>query len=958
MKGSGRDDVRFDRVTRQIYSTDASMYQMDPLGVVFPRHADDVQAIVETAGRHMAPVLPRGGGTSLAGQCVGEAVVLDFSPRMNKVLELNLEEKWVRVQPGVVQDQLNAFLAPHGYGFGPDTSTSNRATIGGMAGNDSSGARSLVYGMTHDHTIETRVVLSDSSLATFGPLDLNELEAKLRMETLEGHIYRIALKTAEANRDEIEKRLPRIQRRVSGYKLDELLGKEQTNLARLMVGSEGTLAVITELKMGIIPLPKMKALLVAQFTDMIKAVEADNLILGHGPAAMELVDDTIINEALASPAFRGGIDFLHPKTGGLIIVEFHGDTAAELEDRLAKLEADLKRNKMGHAYVRAMTAPEQARVWSLRKAGLGLLMGHRSEAKPLPFVEDTAVDPARLADYLKDFSRLISRHGLKAGYYGHASVGCLHIRPFIDLKQPDGKEKMMSIFNEVADLVAHYGGTVAGEHGDGLARSWLIEKMYGSKLYQAFREIKSVFDPNNIMNPGKIVDAPGPMENLRWGVPVKNPIKTFLDFNRDGGYAFAVEMCNGNGNCRKLDQGTMCPSFQVTRQDRHSTRGRANALRGILHGSMDSRAYSRKGLHQVMELCLECKACKTECPSKVDMAKFKYEFLHSYHRTHGVPLRSRIFARVEQASRLASALAPFSNWIINSPINRWLMARIGITSRRKLQTFTRKRFSRWFARRKGPAPAVDSAGREPQEVVFFLDTFVEYNTPSLGRDTLEILEKAGCRVIIPERKCCGRPMISKGLLDEARENARFNIAVLKPYAERGLPIVGVEPSCILAIRDDYRDLVPGPDADLVASQALTIDEFLARLCDEGRLSFPGSKAPDGGPEKREILLHGHCHQKALVGTGPTLKVLRSIPGAKVSEINSGCCGMAGSFGYESEHYEISMAIGEQRLFPAVRGAGPEATVVADGMSCRQQISHGTGHKSRHLVEVVAEALRD
>jgi FAD/FMN-containing dehydrogenase/Fe-S oxidoreductase len=947
-----RGEVRFDKLSRQLYSTDASMYQIEPLGVVHPLDEEDLLTVVELAGQHALPVLPRGGGTSLAGQCVGRAVMMDLATHLNKVLELNTEEGWARVQPGVVQDQLNAYLAPHGFAFGPDTSTSNRATIGGMTGNNSCGARSILYGKTVDHVLEAEAILSDGSQALFRSLDAAALDVKLRAESLEGHIYREVLRIARENKDEVAARFPKILRRVSGYNLDEVLRENvPLNLAKLLVGSEGTLAVWKALKVRIVPLPKAKALLVAQFDDMIKAVEADTLILAHQPAAMELVDDTIINEALASPVFAGRTGFLQGRPGAIVVVEFYGESRAELDDKLDKLEADLKRNKMGYAHVRA-TEPEQMnQVWNLRKGGLGLLMGHRIDAKPLPFVEDTAVDPHRLADYLKEFDAIVKKHGARAGYYGHASVGCLHVRPFIDLKRPGEKERLMAIFNEVADLVEQYGGTIAGEHGDGLARSWLIERLFGSRLLQAFRDVKAAFDPTNLMNPGKIVDAQPPLENLRWGKPVVKRLETFLDFRKEGGFEFAVEMCNGNGQCRKLDVGTMCPSFQVTRLDRHATRGRANAFRALMQGDMPWGEIGGPEMFEAMDLCLECKACKTECPSAVDMAKMKYEWLYHHNRINGTPLRSRIFGNIDRLSRLGSAFAPLSNWVAATPVQRWLLALLGIAPQRRLPAFRRRRFSRWF-RRHERANGRNALDGRPA-VVLFDDTFIEYNTPRLGRDAVEVLERAGYRVIVPPRTCCARPMISKGLLEQARTHAAANVATLAPYAEQGLPIVGVEPSCILTLREDYPSLLPGPETERVAAAVQTIDEFLHELAEDGRLPFP----PADGKPPREYLLHGHCHQKALVGTAPTLGVLKAIPGASVREIPSGCCGMAGSFGYEKEHYDLSLAIGEQRLFPAVRRAAPDAVIVADGMSCRQQIAHGTRREAKHLVEVVAQAMR-
>ena len=941
-------DVRFDAVTRQLYSTDASMYQVQPLGVVLPRHDEDLQAVMECAHRHVTPVLPRGGGTSLAGQTVGEALVLDMSKHMHRILDVNTEEAWVRVQPGVVQEQLNRYLAPMGYAFGPDTATSNRATIGGMSGNNSAGAHSVIYGKTVDHVIEIEALLSDGSSATFGPLDTAGLEAKLRSEGLQGHIYREVLRIAREQREEIVARYPKLMRRVSGYNLDELLKGPLPNLASLLVGSEGTLALAKALKLRIVPLPKAKALLVIHFEDMIQAVEADALILEHKPSAAELVDRRILHEAMGSPVFKGKTGFIEGDPGAIVIVEFFGESAAELRPRLQRLEDDLRHQHMGYAYVRATEPALQTQVWNLRKGGLGLLMGTRTSAKPLAFVEDTAVDPARLPGFLAAFKEIVERHGTDAGYYGHSSVGCLHIRPFIDLKNAGDVDKMMSIFNEIVELVQEYGGALSGEHGDGLARSWLNERLFGSKLYGAFQEVKTAFDPAGIMNPGKIVNAPPPTENLRYGPDyASRPLETVLDFSREGGFGFAVEMCNGNGQCRKLDAGTMCPSFQVTRDDRHSPRGRANALRAYIAGQVDLAGLTSAEMYRVMDLCLACKACRTECPSNVDVAKMKYEFLHHYHQAHGVPLRTRLFAGLDGMNRTGTALAPLSNWLMHLPGRRLAQSLLGIAPGRTLPRFARKRFSRWFSKRTAPA---GQAGA--REVILFHDTFMEYNHPELGRAAVAVLEAAGYRVRLVPRKCCGRPMISKGLLGAARENARHNVALLAPDAARGVPIVGVEPSCILTLREDYPELLPGAETAQVAAQAVTIDEFLQRAIAEGRLSFPAAV----GATKRHVLLHGHCHQKALVGTAPTLAVLRSLPGVTAEEIDAGCCGMAGSFGYEKEHYTISLDIGEQRLFPAVRAAGATDLIVADGISCRQQIAHGTHRRARHLVELVAEAL--
>ena len=938
--------VRFDTFTRLLYSTDASIYQIEPLGVVIPRHADDVEATVRVARQHGVPVLPRGGGTALAGQSVGRAVILDMSNYMHQVLELNTEEQWAWVQPGVVQDQLNAYLRPHGFLFGPDTSTSSRATIGGMIGNNSAGARSILYGKTIDHVLELKVVLSDGSTALFRPMEKAEVEQIIREDTLEAGIYRDVLRVAQDNRDEVLERYPKLLRRVSGYNLDEFITDAPTNLAKMVVGSEGTLAAITAAKVRIMPRPQATAVLVTHFEDLIAAVEATEAILPYEPSAIEMVDRKIVEGARAAKEFAGRLPFLQGEPDALVIAEFYGDSPQEVADKVEQLEASLRRQKWGYAYSPALTAPAQADVWKMRKAGLGILMGTREARKPVAFVEDTAVDPAKLPEFLRRFRQVIADHDTTAGYYGHSSVGCLHIRPGIDLKNQDGVDKMVDMMREISDLVIEFGGCMSGEHGDGLARSWLNEKHFGPTLYKAFKDVKGAFDPDNRMNPGKVVDGPAPTENLRHG-PAYRAIefKTNLDFTRDGGFATAIDMCNGNGACRKLSEGTMCPSYMATRDEMHSTRGRANALRAVLSGRVPQEAFTSKAMYDTLDLCLECKACKTECPSNVDMAKLKYEMLSHYYARHGMPLRSRIFANIATVNRLGHLLAPVSNRLARQPLAKWLQGRLGLAAQRTLPAFASETFSSWFH-----AQQPQTRNGKRGTVVLFHDTFMEYNQPEVGQATAKLLQAAGYEVTLVARKCCGRPAISKGSLEQAREYARYNIALLAPYARQGMPIIGVEPSCILTLRDDYLDLVPGPDAQLVADHAISIDEFLHQLQQRDELDLTFIDAP------KRLLLHGHCHQKALVGTAPTLALLRLPSGYEVEEIASGCCGMAGSFGYEAEHYDLSMDIGRQRLFPAVEGAEPDVEIVADGISCRQQIHHATGRTARHLVEVLWEAV--
>lgn len=939
-------EVRFDTLSRMLYSTDASIYQIEPIGVVIPRHADDVVATVEIARQHGVPVLPRGGGTGLVGQTVGKAIIMDMSNYMHHITDLNTEEQWVWVEPGVVQDQLNAYLRPHGFLFGPDTSTSSRATLGGMIGNNSAGARSILYGKTIDHVLEVQVVLSDGSTALFKPVDKGMLEQKMRGETLEANIYREVARIAGENREAILERYPKILRRVSGYNLDEFIGDGPFNVAKMLVGSEGTLAVVTAAKVRIMPAPQATSVLAVHFDDMIAAVEATNAILPFEPSAIEMIDRQIVDAARASHEFSGSMPFVQGRPDALLAVEFYGDSPEEAADKVQKLEAQLRKDKWGYAYTQALTPGDQGNVWKVRKAGLGLLMSRRDDLKPIAFIEDTAVDPAKLPAFLRRFRQIVESHDTTAGYYGHASVGCLHIRPGINLKQQSEVNKMLTMMQEISNLVLEYGGCMSGEHGDGLARSWLNEKHFGPVLYQAFKDVKRVFDPDNRMNPGKVVDGPSPLENLRHGAAFQAvEIKTNLDFSRDGGIVTAIDMCNGNGECRKLTGATMCPSYMVTRDEQHSTRGRANALRAIISGRLPQEEYTGQGLYNVLDLCLECKACKTECPSNVDMAKLKYEFLSHYYARHGTPLRARVFAHMATVNHLGQLVAPLANWLSRSAFGKWAQGLLGIAPQRTLPPFAGETFSSWFYHRQRPVQQTTRG-----QVVLFHDTFLEYNYPEVGRAATQLLEAAGFEVVLVDRKCCGRPAISKGQIDQGRAYAHYNVSVLLPYARRGIPIIGVEPSCILTLREDYLDLVQGSEAQLVAQHSLTIDEFLYQLHQRGELDLEFTEAP------KRLLVHGHCHQKALVGITPTLAVLRLPKGFSVQEIPSGCCGMAGAFGYEAEHYDVSLKIGQQRLFPAVQNAASSVEIVADGISCRQQIQHVTGRQARHMVEVLWEAV--
>ena len=939
-----RGDVRFDAASRLLYSTDASMYQVEPVGVVIPRDGDDVQAALEVARRHRVAVLPRGGGTSLTGQTVNHALVLDFSRHMDQMLEVNAEELWARVQPGLVQDNLNDQVRSLGLQFGPDTSTSNRATLGGMLGNNSGGSHSIAYGLTVEHVIELTTRLADGSRAVFGQVTPEAFAAKCRAPGLEGEIYREVARIRDTYGDEIRARYPAHWRRVSGYNLDELVKDRPLNMARVVVGSEGTLVTVLEARVRLVRRPRKTALEVIHYHDIQEALESSQPILETGPYAVELTDKMILDLARNNIEQSQRMGFVQGDPAAIMIVEYAGETDAEVRAKIEALDACRQRGRFGYAAHVARDTAEQQSIWKLRKAGLGLLLGMKGDKKPIAFVEDTAVEPRHLAEFVSSFREIFAKHDTVGAYYGHCSVGCLHIRPVIDLKTPRGLEQVRAIADEITDLVVRFRGTLSSEHGDGRARSPYLEKLFGPRLMQAFRELKHAFDPDNRMNPGNLVAPVGITDHLRYGTQYTTwEPSTLLDFSEQGGFAAAIEMCNGVGACRKTLEGTMCPSYMATKDEEHSTRGRANALRAALSGRLPKAEFTGRRLYEVMDLCLECKGCKAECPANVDMAKLKYEFLHHYYEANGLPLRNRLFGQIAKVNRLGSRLPALVNRLSGLAPSRWALEKIaGIDRRRPLPSLAAETFDDWFRRHTPPAAAPRG------EVVLFNDTFVTYNVPEIARAAVEVLESAGYRAVLVDRKCCGRPLISKGMLTQAREHAAWNVAQLAPYARRGVAIVGLEPSCLLTLRDETVDLLRTDDARAVARQSLLFEEFLVRERGRGlALKF--------GPNGRKALLHGHCHQKALVGTAPTVAALRWA-GFEVSEVDSGCCGMAGSFGFEREHYDVSVALGNRRLAPAVKAAPAETEIVAPGISCRQQIQHLAGRRAKHPAEVLREAL--
>lgn len=943
LQSSTTGEVRFDKITRALYSTDASVYQIEPLGVVLPKTREDLIRVVELCYQFRCPLTLRGGGTSQAGQAIGEGLQVDISKYYNQILELNLEERWVRVQPGIVLDELNAELRPHGLRFAPDISTASRATIGGMMANNSSGARSVLYGKTIDHVLEQEVILSDGSLANFHPIEARDLESVCLGDSLEAQCYRIVRQVAAECADEVEARFPKVLRRVAGYNLDEFIHPEQPfNLAKLMVGSEGTLGVVLEAKLNLVPLPKAKAVLAIQFQHLLEALEATPHILQHRPSAVEVMDKFILDytrQSIALQSIRSG--FIQGDPGALLCVEFYNDTASDLPPRLQALEDDLRSRSLGYHFHRATDLADQAKIWSLREAALGLSMAMKDDAKSLSFVEDTAVAPERLRDYIDSFLGLIRKHDTSAGVYAHASVGCLHVRPVVNLKTEAGVKKFEAIANDVSDLVLAFGGALSGEHGDGLVRSPFLRKMFGDKLYEAFRTIKHTFDPHGILNPGKIVDPPPLTSNLRFGPAYRTAQpQTFFDYSEYGGMAGAVEMCSGLGACRKKLEGAMCPSYMATRDEAHSTRGRANVLRLAMAGRLDESGLGDKGVFDVLDLCLECRACKAECPVGVDVARFKSEFLASYWERHGTPLHARVLANAHAIARFGSPLAPLLNWAAGTSLARSVNQHLfGIDRRRSLPAWSRSTFTRMAAGRATASP----------DVLIFNDTFTNYYHPEVGSAAWDVLAAGGRKPAIAPNVCCGRPLISKGLLPEAQEQARRNVELLYPQAMAGLQILFLEPSCLSAVREDAVSLLRREDqrrAAVVAKASKLFEEFLA----ETRLPLPLRSGPEN------ILLHGHCHQKSM-GLLPAAKqALAQIPGSNVIDPDAGCCGMAGSFGYSREHFEVSRQIGERRLFPAIRNRKPGTVIVASGVSCRHQVKDFTSEIAIHPAVLLQSLL--
>ena len=943
-------ELLWDPLHRMLYATDASLYAEEPIGVAYPANTQDLVTLVKWAAQLKVPLIPRAAGTSLAGQCVGNGLVVDISKHMTAILELDVENRRVRVQPGVILDELNRTLAPHGLMFGPDTSTSNRCMIGGMMGNNSCGSHSIRYGTTLDHVLSAQFVLSDGSLVVWGDQDAQAQRASAAADSLEGRIQTQLHAAVSNHLDEIRARFPKpeVLRRNMGYPLDFLASTElfseagqPWNLARFLCGTEGTLALTAEATLNLVPTPKFKGLVASHFDALDEALRAAVIAVDHEPAAVELLDRRVLEATRDNIEQERNRGWLVGDPEAVLLIEFYRDSPQAITRDSEALVKALEKSGLGTAHLH-LDAKEMLKAWALRKAGLGLLMGIRGDLKPVTIVEDTAVAVADLPEYIRRFAKILEKHDTKCVYYAHASVGLLHLRPELNPKKRQDVEKMKRIAREVAELVREFRGTLSGEHGDGRLRSPLIEMMLGTEITKVMQQLKDCFDPAGILNPKKILD-PLPMDaDLRF-LPDRrvDAPRTFFSYSEDGDLLRAVERCNGAGACRKLATagGTMCPSYMATRDEKHTTRGRSNVFRSLLLGEDPNRTWTSDALDQALELCLACKGCKSECPASVDMAKLKSEFLQQRFDRLGTPLANRGLGSPELGYEWAQRFGRLSNWGTRTWLGRKLLsAAFGVDPRRDLPNFARRTLRQQLASRTFQNLESD------KEVVLFVDLFTDYNEPELGLMALEVLELLGYHVLVVEHPTAGRPQLSKGLLREARQIAQENVEIFYPFAARGVPIVGIEPSEILTLLDEYPDLV---SKDL-REKAQTVAKHVA-LVD----AFVGSLLQHSNEKKGRVHLHGHCHQKTLVGNAPVVEALTRA-GYEVVSIPSGCCGMAGSFGFQ--HHDLSMEIGELVLFPAVRMSAAQDFVAAPGTSCRHQIKDGTGRMALHPIELLHRAL--
>jgi len=955
-------DLFYDKMMRTLYATDASSYRELPLAVAIPKTKQDILTLIEFASQNHTSLIPRTAGTSLAGQVVGNGIIVDVSKHFNQILELNTQDSWVRLQPGVIRDELNLFLKSHGLFFGPETSTANRAMIGGMVGNNSCGSNSVVYRSTREHLLEVTAFLSDGSEVVLKTLSTDDFHAKCELNTLEGNIYK-SVRSILSNYDnqvEIRKEFPKksVERRNTGYAIDLLVetdpftaGGADFNFCSLIAGSEGTLAFITEIKLNVVPAPpKETGLLCVHFNTIDESLHANLIGLKYKPSASELIDHYILECTKENKEQSKNRFFVQGDPGAILVIEFVKETREEILALTNAVEADMRAAGLGYHFP-VLFGADTKKIWTLRKAGLGLLSNLPGDEKAVPVIEDTAVDVNDLPNYIRDFNEILKKHGLYSVHYAHAGSGEIHLRPIINLKTVEGNKLFRTIAEEVATLVKKYNGSLSGEHGDGRLRGEFIKQMVGEKNYALLKQVKTIWDPNNIFNPNKIVDTPSMNSMLRYEPGQITPaFKTIFRFHKQDILQHA-EQCNGSGDCRKthLSGGTMCPSYMATRNEKDTTRARANILREFLTHSDKQNRYDHKEIYDVMSLCLSCKACKSECPSNVDMAKLKAEFLQHYYDANGVPFRSKLIANFTATAKLGSLMPSLYNAVMRNGITGGIIKKLsGFTIKRSMPSISKQTLMSWYQKKyKAPQNPI-------KQVYLFCDEFTNYNDATIGIKAIQLLTALKYEVILPKHLESGRTWLSKGLVRKAKQIANTNIELLGNIVSLSKPIIGLEPSAILTFRDEYPDLAS--DENLLAAQNLAvnsffIDEFLAREIEQGNITQDLFTQ-----ESKSILLHGHCQQKAVSNLSDSVKVLSFPTNYTVETIASGCCGMAGSFGYEKEHYEVSMNIGELVLFPKVRANKDTCTIAAPGTSCRHQIKDGTGAHALHTVEVLYGAL--
>lgn len=957
-----------DDASRLMYATDASVYREIPAAVVFPRNNEDIKKIIDFARNNQITIIPRTAGTSLAGQVVGSGIIVDVSKYLTQIIEVNKKENWVRVQPGVVLDELNKLLEKDDLFFGPETSTSNRCMIGGMVGNNSCGAHSLIYGSTRDHTLAVKAILSDGSEAEFSAITNEEFESKCNGSTRESQIYSNIreILTDAINRKEITEQYPdkSLKRRNTGYAIDLLLdcepftkGREKFNFCKIIAGSEGTLAFITEIKLNLVPLPpKEKALVCVHLKTIKEALRANLLVLEHKPVSVELMDKTIIDLARENITQNKNRFFIQGDPGAILIVEFAEEQRDLVLQKASSLEKNLRDS--GYGFLFPLVEGENIKkVWDLRKAGLGILSNYPGDCKPVSLIEDTAVNPKLLPDYIEDVDNMLVGYGLHTEYYAHIATGELHIKPALNLKDPKHVELFYKVGFETAKIVKKYKGSLSGEHGDGRLRGEFIPLMIGEHNYNLLKKIKNTWDPEGIFNPGKITDTPSMNQMLRYkpGQPSRY-IETIFDFSKDLGILLAAEKCNGSADCRKsaVIGGLMCPSYMATKNENASTRARTNILREFLTNSTKKNPFDHKEILEVMDLCLSCKGCKSECPSNVDITKYKAEFLQHYYDEHGVPFRSKMIAGITSTNKFGSAFPRIFNFFVKNKFFSGIIKKIlGFAQERNIPTLYRFTLKRWYSKF---SSNLNEDLLNKGEVYFFCDEFTNYNETEIGIKTIKLLTGLGYKVIIPKHLQSARTYLSKGLLRKAKKIAEKNVELLNEVVSEKSPLIGIEPSVILSFRDEYIELVSKEmkeRAIALSNNCLMVDEFICREYKEEKIN-----KDIFSKERKEIKLHGHCHQKSLASTGPTKQMLEIPQNYSVVEIKSGCCGMAGGFGYEKEHYEVSMKVGDLVLFPEIRKTPDNVIIAAPGSSCRNQIKDGTGRTALHPVEILYEALLD